>query len=69
MSYMIVLRFPPASCFVLTRYSSTSSSTWQVKKLLKQINELKTKGELNEDQQKKVDGEADLVAELKELEL
>ncbi|GMH98038.1 hypothetical protein TrVE_jg4628 [Triparma verrucosa] len=41
----------------------------KVKKLLKQINELKTKGELNEDQQKKVDGEADLVVELKELEL
>ncbi|GMH81753.1 hypothetical protein TL16_g09031 [Triparma laevis f. inornata] len=43
----------------------------KVKKLLKQIGELKGKGggKLNEDQQKKVDGEAALVSELKELEL
>ena len=42
----------------------------KVKKLLKQIAELKAKGgELNEDQRKKVDGEAELVAKLKSLEL
>ena len=42
----------------------------KVKKLLKQIAELKAKGEeLNEDQRKKVEGEEALVAELKGLEL